>query len=163
MRRDVVADLRRNLPYAEGASGIAVALGGKVVGIDIFDKPATCKAVWARIVESLLLDALEMRDSKCRATESDVSVQLYMVRNVRSERNDSVGLGKRWGGSKAGWRWKVSDDQVTAIREMKAAGRKVTHITSITGLSRPTVYRVLRQCRCINGRSGDYITEEGKP
>jgi DNA invertase Pin-like site-specific DNA recombinase len=54
--------------------------------------------------------------------------------------------GKRWGGSKPGWRWKVSDDQVTAIQEMKAAGKRITHIAGITGLSRPTVYRVLRQC-----------------
>jgi DNA invertase Pin-like site-specific DNA recombinase len=52
--------------------------------------------------------------------------------------------GKRWGGSKPGWRWKVSDDQVTAIREMKAAGKQVTHIAGVTGLSRPTIYRVLR-------------------
>jgi DNA invertase Pin-like site-specific DNA recombinase len=54
--------------------------------------------------------------------------------------------GKRWGGSKKGWRWKVSDEQVTAIREMQAAGRKITHIAGVTGLSRPTIYRVLRQC-----------------
>jgi len=53
--------------------------------------------------------------------------------------------GKKWGGSKPGWRWKVSDDQVAAIREMKATGRKVTHIARIMGLSRPTVYRVLRR------------------
>jgi DNA invertase Pin-like site-specific DNA recombinase len=52
--------------------------------------------------------------------------------------------GKKWGGSKPGWRWKVSDDQVVAIKEMKMAGKKVTHIARITGLSRPTVYRVLR-------------------
>jgi hypothetical protein len=54
--------------------------------------------------------------------------------------------GKKWGGSKPGWRWKVSDDQVTAIHEMKTAGKKITHIAGVTGLSRPTVYRVLRQC-----------------
>ena len=48
------------------------------------------------------------------------------------------------GGSKPGWRWKVSDDHVQAINEMEAAGKKVTHIARITGLSRPTVYRVLR-------------------
>ena len=52
--------------------------------------------------------------------------------------------GKKWGGSKPGWRWKVSDDQVVAIREMKTAGRKVSHIARVTGLSRPTIYRVLR-------------------
>jgi DNA invertase Pin-like site-specific DNA recombinase len=54
--------------------------------------------------------------------------------------------GKRWGGSKKGWRWKVTDDQVTAIHEMKAAGKKIAHISRVTGLSRPTIYRVLRQC-----------------
>ncbi len=56
--------------------------------------------------------------------------------------------GKRWGGSKPGWRWKVSDEQVTAIHEMKVANRKVAHIARVTGLSRPTVYRVLRGCKC---------------
>ena len=51
--------------------------------------------------------------------------------------------GKKWGGSKKGWRWKVTDDQVAAIREMKAAGKKIAHIARVTGLSRPTIYRVL--------------------
>jgi DNA invertase Pin-like site-specific DNA recombinase len=51
--------------------------------------------------------------------------------------------GKKWGGSKKGWRWKVTDDQVLAIKEMKMAGKKVTHIARVTGLSRPTIYRVL--------------------
>jgi DNA invertase Pin-like site-specific DNA recombinase len=53
--------------------------------------------------------------------------------------------GKKWGGSKKGWRWKVSDDQVVAIGEMKAAGKKIAHIARVTGLSRPTIYRVLGQ------------------
>ncbi len=55
--------------------------------------------------------------------------------------------GKKWGGSKKGWRWKVSDDQVAAIHEMQSAGKKIAHIARVTGLSRPTIYRVLRQCR----------------
>ncbi|TWU49288.1 recombinase family protein [Rubripirellula reticaptiva] len=53
--------------------------------------------------------------------------------------------GKTWGGSDKGWRWKVTDDQVNAIHEMKAAGRKITQIARVTGLSRPTIYRVLRE------------------
>lgn len=51
--------------------------------------------------------------------------------------------GKRWGGSKKGWRWKVSDEQVVAITEMKVAGKPIAHIARITGLSRPTIYHVL--------------------
>jgi DNA invertase Pin-like site-specific DNA recombinase len=52
--------------------------------------------------------------------------------------------GKKWGGSKKGWRWKVSDDQLVAIHEMRAAGKKITQIARVTGLSRPTIYRALR-------------------
>ncbi len=59
--------------------------------------------------------------------------------------------GKRWGGSKPGWRWKVSDEQVAAIAEMKAAEKPVAHIARVTGLSRPTIYRVLRQSGCVSG------------
>lgn len=52
--------------------------------------------------------------------------------------------GKRWGGSRKGWRWKVTDDQAAAIHEMRNNGRSVTQIARVTGLSRPTIYRVIR-------------------
>jgi DNA invertase Pin-like site-specific DNA recombinase len=52
--------------------------------------------------------------------------------------------GKRWGGSQKGWRWKVTTDQIAAIHEMRTAGKPVTQIARVTGLSRPTVYHVLR-------------------
>lgn len=55
--------------------------------------------------------------------------------------------GKTWGGSDKGWRWKVSDDQVAAIHEMKAAGKPIAQIARVTGLSRPTIYRVLREVK----------------
>jgi len=50
---------------------------------------------------------------------------------------------KTWGGSENGWRWRVTDEQVTAIQEMKAARTPIAKIARITGLSRPTIYRVL--------------------
>jgi DNA invertase Pin-like site-specific DNA recombinase len=53
--------------------------------------------------------------------------------------------GKTWGGSKKGWRWKVSDEQHAAILEMHGAGKPITQIARITGLSRPSVYRVLNK------------------
>jgi len=48
-----------------------------------------------------------------------------------------------WGGSKKGWRWKVTDDQASAVSEMKKAGKKIVQIARVTGLSRPTIYRLL--------------------
>lgn len=53
--------------------------------------------------------------------------------------------GKTWGGSEKGWRWRVTDDQVVAIQEMKSAGKPIAQIARVTGLSRPTIYRVLRE------------------
>lgn len=53
--------------------------------------------------------------------------------------------GKKWGGSTKGWRWRVTDEQVAALHEMRAAAKPITHMSRVTGLSRPTIYRVLRQ------------------
>jgi DNA invertase Pin-like site-specific DNA recombinase len=51
--------------------------------------------------------------------------------------------GKRWGGSPKGRRLKVTAEQETMIRRMKREGEAITAIGRATGLSRPTVYRVL--------------------
>lgn len=52
--------------------------------------------------------------------------------------------GKRWGGSKAGVRKKVTTTQVKAIHSMKAEGEPITEISKALGLSRPTIYDVLK-------------------
>ena len=52
--------------------------------------------------------------------------------------------GKTWGGSEKGRRIKVNDEQIRLIHRMKAEGEKVAAIARATGLSRPTVYDVLK-------------------
>lgn len=51
--------------------------------------------------------------------------------------------GKRWGGSKAGKRKKVTPTQERIIQRMKQEGEPITAIALAVGLSRPTVYNVL--------------------
>ena len=51
--------------------------------------------------------------------------------------------GKRWGGSAKGRRVKVTPEQTTSVRRLRAEGAKVAAIARATGLSRPTVYSVL--------------------
>jgi len=53
--------------------------------------------------------------------------------------------GKRWGGSKKGRRVKVSKLQETTIRKLKESGESVAATARTVGLSRPTVYSVLRE------------------
>ncbi|MDZ4784227.1 MAG: recombinase family protein [Planctomycetia bacterium] len=55
--------------------------------------------------------------------------------------------GKRWGGSKSGRRISVTDEQLEAVRRLKAEGCGVAVIARATGLSRPTIYSILDASR----------------
>jgi hypothetical protein len=57
------ADAYKSLEYVEGSSGLAVAIGTRVVTVDIFNKPATCKMVWKRLLSGLLIDDLLRSDA----------------------------------------------------------------------------------------------------
>jgi hypothetical protein len=96
--RGAVEDLRGRLQYAEGASGIAVALDGRVISIDLLDKAETLAKIWDRLAQGIVLDALEVRGTGCPATDTSGSVRLYMdkMRSVTWHQADSVGLGERY-------------------------------------------------------------------
>ena len=68
---------------------------------------------------------------------------------VRSERivagqNAARAAGKTWGGSVKGRRIKVTDEQIATIQRMHAESAPKSAMARATGLSRPTVYAVLR-------------------
>jgi DNA invertase Pin-like site-specific DNA recombinase len=52
--------------------------------------------------------------------------------------------GVRWGGSQKGRRLKVTVEQEQSILRLKSEGGRVAAIARATGLSRPTVYSVLK-------------------
>jgi DNA invertase Pin-like site-specific DNA recombinase len=53
--------------------------------------------------------------------------------------------GIRWGGSEKGRRFKVSPELEATVKRLGALGWKVSHIARETALSRPTIYKVLRE------------------
>jgi len=63
---------------------------------------------------------------------------------VRAGQGAAKANGKRWGGSQPGRYVKVTSDQTAAITDMVGRGEPISKVARITGLSRPTVYRVLR-------------------
>lgn len=67
--------------YPEGAAGLVVALGGKVVMVDLFDAPETCRKVWPRLVGGVALDALEEKEAK-PANPADVASALADLRGA---------------------------------------------------------------------------------
>ena len=62
---------------------------------------------------------------------------------VRAGQAAARAAGKRWGGSQAGRRVKVTPEQQDIIRLMHNDGTKIAAIARALSLSRPTVYSVL--------------------
>ncbi len=82
-----------------------------------------------------------------RVANALVSVSLYESES-RSERilagqAAARAKGIQWGGSTKGRRLKVTPELESRVRRLQARGTPVSHIARETGLSRPTVYRVL--------------------
>jgi hypothetical protein len=74
-----LADFQKHLPYVAGASGLAVAMNGNVVAVDIFDKPATCEQVWDNLLAGHAIDALQISPTK---PPPDVDVLRQLIRTL---------------------------------------------------------------------------------
>ncbi|MBN2456737.1 MAG: recombinase family protein [Sedimentisphaerales bacterium] len=77
------------------------------------------------------------------------SVAAYEVEvkseRVRAGQAIAKAAGKRWGGSKKGSLYKITDEQVKQIVKMKKAGKKITTIARTVGVNRQSIYRVLKR------------------
>lgn len=89
-------DFREKIQYVEGASGVAVAVGGKVVAIDLFDKPSTCQKVWTRLMSGFVLDSLECDQAERPVEAPDVERLLENLGQFRWEQAPAVGEGDEY-------------------------------------------------------------------
>jgi hypothetical protein len=92
-REQDLAAYQQALSYVAGAVGLIVALNGKVAGADLFDQPHTAEVLWAKLVRSYVLDALQGRAGDAAAQEQATRV-LERARSARSEVFPSTALGE---------------------------------------------------------------------
>lgn len=92
--RERMAEFKDRLQYVDGATGLAIAVGKKVVGIDLFDKPSTCRKVWKRLLTGYVLDALEAGEDTAHADPAQVEALLSEVDVAKWEQVDPVGEGE---------------------------------------------------------------------
>jgi hypothetical protein len=85
---------QEKLPYVDGAIGAVVAVGGKVVSCDLFDKPSTCQKVWNRLLSGVVLDALEAQKDEKQAEAADVEALLRGLGGLPWQPADRVGEGE---------------------------------------------------------------------
>jgi DNA invertase Pin-like site-specific DNA recombinase len=97
-----------------------------------------------------LKDGLDLSTPAGRLLANLLASVAAYENEVRAERivagqTAARAAGKHWGGSKAGRRLTVTDEQVEAVRRLKQEGRAIAAIARTTGLSRPTVYALLAE------------------
>jgi len=91
-----IDEISTQIQYPEGAAGFAVALRDKIVAVDLFDKPATCRKVWRRLLSGFILDAVGPTDGTGQATQSAVEGTLAALRNSAWEKVSPVGDGEEY-------------------------------------------------------------------
>ncbi len=94
--KERVAEFQDKLKYVDGASGVAVAIGKKIVAVDMFDKPSTCRKVWNRLLSGFVLDALEAKADEIQVTAADVQNVLHTTSGLSWEKAEPVGEGEEY-------------------------------------------------------------------
>jgi len=91
-----LAEFKEKLRYVDGASGMAVAVGKKIVAVDLFDKVTTCRKVWDRLLTGYVLDALEAEAEQGQAETADVERLLGTANALPWQKADPIGEGEEY-------------------------------------------------------------------
>jgi hypothetical protein len=100
--RHKISDAQEKVRYVDGATGVAVAIGNKVVALDVFDKPSTCQKAWGRMLSGVVLDALESEPSDSQANVNEVQEAVAALRTLPWEQVEPVGQGEEYRGEGEG-------------------------------------------------------------
>ncbi len=94
--KERVAEFQGKLKYVDGASGVAVAIGKKIVAVDMFDKPSTCQKVWNRLLSGFVLDAQEAKSDEIQAGAAEVKEMLNTTSGMSWVKAEPVGEGEEY-------------------------------------------------------------------
>jgi hypothetical protein len=88
------------LKYPADARGVVVAVGGKLVAVDLFDKPATLKSIWSRLVTGYAVDAAARAKKEGEKdkpfTAKGASTLMEHIGEIVCQPCPSVGIGEDW-------------------------------------------------------------------
>jgi hypothetical protein len=94
--RGRLEEFRDRLKYVEGAAGLAVAVGDRVVSVDVFDKPPTCRKVWDRLLTGLVLDALEASPAVPKPDNHRVAETVAALRDAPWHQTPAAAAGQEY-------------------------------------------------------------------
>jgi DNA invertase Pin-like site-specific DNA recombinase len=127
-------------------------LGRTVSGLSqLFEQMIACGVTLVSLKDCLdLLTAAGRQMANVLASvaayETEVRSGRQLAGIAAKQRAIAKGEVERYGtGRKTGDAWKLNAEKTQAVHDLKAAGKSVSEIARVTGLSRPTVYKALAQ------------------
>jgi hypothetical protein len=87
-------DLLEQMHTPEGCHGAVFAVGGQIVGADVFDQPGTLSKLWGKLVRGYALDALEAKESASAVTSDAVRRWIGTAAAAEPEAFQPPGLGR---------------------------------------------------------------------
>jgi hypothetical protein len=90
-----LSDILGQLTVPEGCCGAVFAFGGRITGVDLFDKPATLAKLWPKLIRAYAIDALEVGQAQETAVSAEAVQQwLHAAAEAKAEPFKSPGLGE---------------------------------------------------------------------
>ncbi len=94
--KDQLAEFREHLKYVDGAAGLAVVIGKRVVGCDLFDKPSTCRKVWDRLLSGLVMETIATKETGDAAQVDDIDRLIETTRAAQWQETAPIGEGEEY-------------------------------------------------------------------
>jgi hypothetical protein len=94
--KEQLAEFRSQLKYVDGASGLAVVIGKRVIGCDLFDKPSTCRKVWDRLLSGQALESIAAKEVDEQAEAADIDRLLETARTAAWQETAPIGEGEEY-------------------------------------------------------------------
>lgn len=117
----VISRGTEGLDWSTGATGMAAAVGGRLVQLDLFDRPDTCARYWKRLSEALALGAHDGSAPPVRASVSVVYDAIESLTAAAWQRVVAVGEGDEHRVDGAGG----------FVASMLALGERIVHLSAI--------------------------------
>ncbi len=89
-------EFRKDIDYVKGATGLAIAIDGRVRSLDLFGTAQICSRLWPRLVAGLAIEALRAAPSQAKVTSEDVLKYWANITQWPWEAVTTVGEGQEY-------------------------------------------------------------------
>jgi hypothetical protein len=138
-----VEEFARAFTWQEGQCGVGFAIGGRILGLEIFDHPEVMRRFFLKLVRSYALDALDVPAANEAASVEAVCALITQIGVAQSFSEQALGLGKdvRFNGSEISGAALWAQDRYVHICTFAKNGQSSKAPNFWTRITRPSQRR----------------------